>query len=367
MAPNLAAQGLSYHGIGHKYKGARALDDVNFTAPAGAVTCIIGASGAGKSTLLRLTAGLERVQSGQIRLNGEVLASAKHDPPPERRPIGLVFQDLALFPHMSVADNVGFGLSKLSASERRTVVHQYLDDVGLGGMGDRMPHTLSGGEQQRAALARALAPKPRVVLMDEPYASVDPSLRRSLREDARLSLKASGAVVILVTHDPAEAMELGDRIVVLSRGKVVQMGAPNELYDKPQSPEVCAALGDAQLVRARVCGSILETELGPVELLAPPRAALQGRSVISALRESALRINPSVNGEGGFVVRDVRFASGRWLALASRDNGAPSHRLLRVALEPGQSVNVGDRVGVKQARPGAYVFAPNAPVEMSHD
>ena len=191
-----------------------------------------------------LAAGLLTVQQGSIALDGETLADERRSPPPEARPVGLVFQDGALFPHMTIAANVAFGLPK----SRRGEAESWLAKVGLDGMGGRYPHELSGGQQQRAALARAMAPGPRVLLMDEPFASVDIVLRRKLRRDCRILLREAGATVVLVTHDPAEALDIADRIAVMEAGRIVQFGTPHDLHHAPQTAAVGAIFSGAQVI-----------------------------------------------------------------------------------------------------------------------
>jgi len=235
---------LEFRHIAHAYGQVRALEDISFTAPAGEITCLLGASGCGKSTLLGLAAGLLRLQQGSILLGDAVLADAQASPPPEARPVGLVFQDGALFPHMTLAANVAFGLPKA----RRGEAEGWLAQVGLAGLGGRYPHELSGGQQQRAALARAMAPGPQVLLMDEPFASVDIVLRRRLRRDCRILLRERGTTTVLVTHDPAEALDIGDRIAVMEAGRIVQFASPQELHDAPASAAVGAMFGGAQVV-----------------------------------------------------------------------------------------------------------------------
>jgi len=235
---------LEFRHIAHAYGQVRALEDISFSAPAGEITCLLGASGCGKSTLLGLAAGLLRVQQGSILIDGEVLADARRSPPPEARPVGLVFQDGALFPHMTIAANIAFGLP----NPRRGEAEGWLAQVGLAGLGARYPHELSGGQQQRAALARAMAPGPQVLLMDEPFASVDIVLRRRLRRDCRIILRERGATTVLVTHDPAEALDIADRIAVMEAGRIVQFASPQELHDAPASAAVGAMFGGAQVV-----------------------------------------------------------------------------------------------------------------------
>jgi iron(III) transport system ATP-binding protein len=238
---------LEFRHIAHAYGQVEALRSISFTAPAGEITCLLGASGCGKSTLLNLAAGLLKVQQGEVYLDGGLLANSRTNPPPEHRPVGLVFQDGALFPHMTVAANVGFGLPR----ERRGEVAGWLDQVGLAGLGGRYPHQLSGGQQQRAALARAMAPGPQVLLMDEPFASVDIVLRRKLRRDCRLLLRARGTTAVLVTHDPAEALDIADHIAVMEGGRIVQFGTPDELHNSPASASVGAIFSGAQIVTGR--------------------------------------------------------------------------------------------------------------------
>lgn len=235
---------LEFRHIAHAYGQVAALEDVSFTAPTGQITCLLGASGCGKSTLLALAAGMLRLQQGSILLGGEVLADATRSPPPEDRPVGLVFQDGALFPHMTIAANLAFGLPR----ERHGEVEGWLAQVGLAGLGARYPHELSGGQQQRAALARAMAPGPRVLLMDEPFASVDIVLRRRLRRDCRIILRERGATTVLVTHDPSEALDIADRIAVMEAGRIVQFASPQELHDAPASAAVGAMFSGAQVI-----------------------------------------------------------------------------------------------------------------------
>lgn len=235
---------LEFRHIAHAYGQVRALEDVSFSAPTGEITCLLGASGCGKSTLLALAAGMLRLQQGAILLDGAVLADDRTCPPPEDRPVGLVFQDGALFPHMTIAANIAFGLPR----ERHGEIEGWLAQVGLAGLGARYPHELSGGQQQRAALARAMAPGPQVLLMDEPFASVDIVLRRRLRRDCRIILRERGATTVLVTHDPAEALDIADRIAVMEAGRIVQFASPQELHDAPASAAVGAMFSGAQVV-----------------------------------------------------------------------------------------------------------------------
>lgn len=251
---------LEFRNIGYSYGKKSALEDVSLIAKAGEITCLLGASGCGKTTLLRLAAGLLEVQQGSVWLGGNLLAENGRNPAPETRGVGLVFQEGALFPHLTIAENIGFGIS--DPQKREEAVVRWLEQIGLSGMEKRYPGSLSGGQQQRVALARAMAPQPEILLMDEPFAAVDVVLRRSLRAECRRLLKARGAAVILVTHDPEEAMEIGDHIAVMHEGRIVQAGDPAELYDRPVNAQVGMMLGDGQVIEARLEGGTLQTAFG---------------------------------------------------------------------------------------------------------
>lgn len=253
---------LEFRHIAHAYTGrtgrVEALSDIAFTAPAGKITCLLGSSGSGKSTLLNLAAGLLPVQAGSIFVGEDEMAAPGVNPPPEARPVGLVFQDGALFPHMTIARNIAFGVGNADAA----FIEQWLERVGLAGLGERFPHELSGGQQQRASLARAMAPEPQVLLMDEPFASVDIVLRRRLRRDCRRLLREAGTTTILVTHDPEEALDIADHIAVMEGGRIIQFGTPEDLHDRPASASVGAIFGGAQIVSGTREGDVLNTSMG---------------------------------------------------------------------------------------------------------
>lgn len=318
----------------------RALEDVSFTAPAGEITCLLGASGCGKSTLLGLAAGLLRVQHGEIALGEEVLADADHNPPPEARPVGLVFQDGALFPHMTLAANVAFGLPR----ERRSEADGWLAKVGLAGMGARYPHELSGGQQQRAALARAMAPGPEVLLMDEPFASVDIVLRRSLRRECRILLREAGSTVILVTHDPAEALDVADRIAVMEAGRIVQFGTPLELHEAPATAAVGAIFSGAQVVPGMVAEGGLDTAFGlwPFE------------SLVADLPEGATQIDLLVQADRLVPVSDMR--GGRVRDIHPM---GPRNRILLDGAD-GAAITVETMLSVDPARPYSVIPDPES-------
>jgi len=305
---------LEFRHIAHAYGEVQALADISFIAPSGEITCLLGSSGCGKSTLLNLAAGLLPVQHGSILAGNTLLADETNSPPPERRPVGLVFQEGALFPHMTIARNVAFGLARPRSGE----VESWLEQVGLAGLGARYPHELSGGQQQRAALARAMAPGPDVLLMDEPFASVDIVLRRRLRRDCRMLLRERGATTVIVTHDPAEALDIGDRIAVMEEGRIVQFGSPDELHDTPLAASVGAMFSGAQVVAARREGDALATGFGtwPLSCLAgevPDAVRLDLLVQASALD---LVVDPQ-----GLPVRDIHPLGGYFRVLLKEAGG----------------------------------------------
>lgn len=311
----------------------RALEDVSFTAPAGEITCLLGASGCGKSTLLGLAAGLLRVQQGEILLGREVLADSQRTPPPEARPIGLVFQDGALFPHMTLAANVAFGMAKAE----RARAGEWLARVGLAGMGGRYPHELSGGQQQRAALARAMAPEPQVLLMDEPFASVDIVLRRALRRECRILLREAGSTVVLVTHDPAEALDIADRIAVMEAGRIVQLGTPQELHEAPATASVGAIFSGAQVVAGARTEDGLDTPFGLW-----PLASLAGDLPDAPLLDllvQADRLVPVADLRGCHV-RDVHPMGTRSRVLLDDAQGAAISVETALIVDPGKTYSV---------------------------
>ena len=269
-ANRAAARPLVVAGLRLDFGSLRAVDDVSFELERGSILCLLGASGSGKSSVLRLIAGLERPTSGQILIDGRPVADDKVFVEPERRRVGLVFQDFALFPHLTVRGNVAFGLRGRSAAEIERTVTTLLTDVGLVDRADGYPHMLSGGERQRVALARALAPGPQILLMDEPFSSLDARLRDEVREQTIDLLRRRGTTTILVTHDPSEAMRVADRVGVLTHGRLEQFGTAADLYRRPCSPQMACSFGAVNTMAATVDGGALRTPLG--DFRAPPSA-----------------------------------------------------------------------------------------------
>ena len=242
-----------------RYDGAPVVRDVDLQVARGGLTALLGPSGCGKTTLLRAIAGFERPVGGSIAIHGEVVAAAGIWVPPERRRVAMVFQDGALFPHLTVRRNVGYGVRRRQHGDE--IVRRALALTGLEELAERYPDELSGGQQQRVALARALAPEPRVVLLDEPFAALDAPLRDRLRGEVREVLRAAGATAILVTHDQDEALSMADRVAAMRQGRILQVGAPEQIYRRPVSAAVAEILGGGQLVPAVVeagrCRSLL--------------------------------------------------------------------------------------------------------------
>ncbi len=305
------------------------LDGVTLSAAPGEIVCLYGPSGCGKSTVLRVAAGLERITEGAVDLDGAELSSRRVHVAPEKRDIGLVFQDYVLFQHMTVAENVAFGLDGISGREKRDRVVAELAGVGLTEFASRRPAQLSGGQQQRVALARAFARRPKALLLDEPFASIDAALRRRLRGDLRRMLKERGAPALIVTHDAEEAIELGDRIAIMRRGRIVEDQSPEALWRAPQSPRGALLFTGAQRLACTPAPDGAATAFGLIEGSVPPDAAL---AVILAGAAQA------VAGPGAARVVDCRFGGPGWLlTLEARD-----HPGLLLRAEAGAPIAIGE-------------------------
>jgi iron(III) transport system ATP-binding protein len=259
--------------VSYAYGSHAVVDDLSFTLEAGGIGCLLGASGCGKTTVLRLIAGFEQPTAGEIRIEDEVVGSPARLVPPERRRIGMVFQEYALFPHLSVADNIGFGLAaagKSAVAERQARIGELLDLVGLAGRGGKYPHELSGGQQQRVALARALAPRPRLLLLDEPFSNLDVELRERLSLEVRDILKATGTTAILVTHDQHEAFAVADVVGIMHAGRIEQWDSPYNLYHRPATRFVADFVGQGVFLTGTVLDrNHVEVELGRLKSALP--------------------------------------------------------------------------------------------------
>ena len=294
MTPDSPAPRLEIRNLVRSFEGRRVVDDVSLTIGAGHVTCLLGPSGCGKSTTLRIIAGVEMQDAGEILVDGKLVCDTVFRVPPERREIGLMFQDFALFPHLSVAGNIAFGLKSGSREARRARVVELLDRVHLSDHVDSYPHQLSGGEQQRVALARALAPRPRIMLMDEPFSGLDNRLRDGIRDETLSVLKEEDTAVLLVTHEPEEAMRMADEIALMRDGRIVQRGAPYNVYTRPIDRAAVAFFSDANVLRAEVNGALAQTPFG--RFLAP--GVPDGTQVDIVFRPQHVRLDFDRGGTG---------------------------------------------------------------------
>ena len=330
---------LRLRGVIKRYGRVTALQGADLTAASGTLTAVLGPSGCGKTTLLRCIAGFEQIDAGEIVIDGRRVAGSGVHVPPHRRRIAVVPQEGALFPHLSVAENVAYGLDR--SARRSGRVDEVLALVGLDGYGDRMPHQLSGGQQQRVAVARALAPRPSLVLLDEPFSALDAGLRAELRNDIREALRADGATAVLVTHDQGEALSIADQVAVLRDGIVVQCGTPAAVYHEPVDPWVAAFVGEAVLLPATVDGREAVTPLGRIPLAGP---AGDTESVTVLVRPEQLRITPGAgSGVAATVLRHEFHGHDALVGLRLADGTQVSARVFHNA-EP---VPVGANVTVR--------------------
>ncbi len=353
-------EALRLEHVSHAFGDLLAVDDVTLAVEPGELVCLLGPSGCGKTTALRIAAGLEALQRGRVAMDGKVVADEQIDLPPERRGVGLVFQDYALFPHLSVLDNVAFGLRGLSAQARRDRGMDALAQVGMAGSAETYPHTLSGGQQQRVALARALAPKPRVMLLDEPFSGLDARLRNQIRDDTLHVLKESGAATLMVTHDPEEAMFMADRVALMCAGRLVQVGRPTDLYFAPGDAFVASFFGEVNRLEGVIRNGRVATPLG--EVAAPPHLP-DGTAVEVLIRPEALRLQPLGSAEGAGVGA-ARVMASRMLGRSSlvhlSVNGAEGHDLHLHARIPGRFLPAEEEVlAVHLDRSQAFVFPLN--------
>ena len=329
--------------VSKAFHDVAALADVSLELEAGAMLALLGPSGCGKTTALRLISGFEQPDAGSIEVNGRRVASANSMVSPERRRVGFVFQDLALFPHLSVRDNVAYGIRRDPDQTVRT--DELLELVGLPDEGGRMPHELSGGMQQRVALARALAPRPDVLLLDEPFSSLDQAMRTQLRSEVRQILREAHQSAIFVTHDQGEALTVADKVAVMTRGQVLQVASPELIYAEPSTPYVATFVGVANLVPADVDAGIADTRFGRVPLIGDERRRPVGHA-LCLLRPEHFGIEESSDGPAsadGWQVIDRRFSGSEILLEVRSTDGE------RLWVEAGSRVRhlgLGDHVSV---------------------
>lgn len=295
---------LFLRGVSRRYGPTTAVARADLELREGRIACLLGPSGCGKSTILRMIAGLEPVDAGEIRISGETVSRPGETRAPETRGVGLVFQDNALFPHLDVRSNVGFGLRGMPRREREDRVLHLLEQMHVAHLADSWPHRLSGGEQQRVAVARALALKPSLLLLDEPFSGLDGTLRETIRTAMVQDLRSTGTSVLIVTHDPQEAMGIADDLILMAEGEVLQVGAPRDCYLRPVSVTAGRLLGELAVVPGRIESGRLRTVLGEM-----PAAGLSEGPAGLGLRPEALRLAQ----EGApATVRGVRFAGDAW-------------------------------------------------------
>lgn len=335
--------------VTRRYGPVMAVQNLSLAVAEGELVGLLGPSGAGKSTLLRLIAGFEGPDEGSILLGGRLVSSPGRVEPPERRGVGMVFQDYALFPHLTVEENVAFGLRRMGRAERRSRVRAVLQLVGLAGREGRYPHQLSGGQQQRVALARALAPQPSVILLDEPFSNLDAVLRAQMRAEVQEILRRAGATGILVTHDYRDAFAICDRVGVLHQGRLEQVGTPEELFHRPATPFVASFVAQATLLRGRVVANGQLCVATPLGNLPCPFQCPVGREVTVCLRPDCLKLDargPLYGRVLGVVYQGTELEV--TVGVPGRDPAA-GETVLRLRADPSLRLKVGDSIRFRVA------------------
>jgi iron(III) transport system ATP-binding protein len=325
-------------GLSKSFGAVQAVRELNLEIERGELMAVLGPSGCGKTTLLRVIAGFERPDAGCVVVSDDVVAGPGRIVPPEKRRVGMVFQDYALFPHLSVEGNVAFGLSNRPREERDSLTRRTLELVGLQHKARTGVHELSGGERQRVALARALAPEPELVLLDEPFSNLDATLRAGLRREVELILRDAEATALLVTHDQEEALSLADRVAVMRDGEIVQVGPPVEVYGEPATRWAAQFVGEVNVLSGVARAGGVETELGVFDLRAPAQG-----SVHVAVRPEQLELRADANGNAEVVAREFR---GHDVLYRLRHEGG---KTLLVQLPSLELHDVGDSVFVRPA------------------
>jgi iron(III) transport system ATP-binding protein len=330
---------LTVTGLHKAFHRVKALNGASLTIEPGTLTAVLGPSGCGKTTLLRCVAGFDRPDHGEIRSGERLLAGPGTHVAPHQRRIAVVPQEGALFPHLSVAANVAYGLGR--SARRSGRVDEVLALVGLTGLGSRQPHQLSGGQQQRVAVARALAPKPALVLLDEPFSALDAALRVQLRQEIRDALAADGSTAILVTHDQDEALSIAGQVALMRDGQIVQTGSPEELYQRPADPWAASFIGEANLIPGTANGTTADSALGPITLAEPIPA---GRAVTVLVRPEQIQLRPASGDSIPATVRAHQFHGHDSLITVESHTG--TILTIRVPGSPGPGAEAGHRVHV---------------------
>lgn len=348
------AASVHLENVERKYDDVRALDGVDLHVEPGEIVSLLGPSGCGKTTMLRIIAGIERPTGGRVLIGTREVAGPRMFIPPEHRNVGLMFQDFALFPHMTVLDNVAFGLAKLASTEREKAAAAILERVGMGSLAHAYPSTLSGGQQQRVALARAIIPRPAVMLMDEPFSGLDVQLRDAMQDETLSLLRETRATSLIVTHHPEEAMRLSDRIVVMRAGRLVQAGTARQLYDAPQSLFVARLFSEVNEISGRVADGAIAT---PAGTFAAPDLA-DGAVGVVCLRERAIGLAP-LNGNGPVPGLQGRVQALRFLGDITRVDVVVDGfaQPLRARVPTGNVLTRGSDVAVTIAPEDVLVFA----------
>jgi iron(III) transport system ATP-binding protein len=342
---------LEVVGLEKRFDDLEVLRGIDLAVPTGSFTALLGASGSGKTTVLRILAGFETADRGTVTVEGLVVDDGHRVLAPERRRVGYVPQEGALFPHMTVARNIGFGLGRRTdRAEARRRVEELLEMVGMGGLGRRYPHQLSGGQQQRVALARALAVSPRIVLLDEPFSSLDAELRAVVRADVLDVLRRAGTTTLFVTHDQDEALASADQVAVLVDGRIAQLSTPRDLYARPTSPQVAMFLGAMNLVPGTFDGSSVRTDFGLLELERGRDVLPSSGSAIVLLRPEQLEVadDPTGSPRQGEVI-DAEFLGHDLVVRVKADDESTPTLVARVA--GNRQLKVGARVGVRAEGP----------------
>ena len=343
---------ISFEHISHRYETAQTISDISFNIHSNEVVSLLGPSGCGKTTLLRLAAGLEKPDAGKIKLDGQIISSPDFVLSPEERGVGLVFQSYALFPHLTVTQNILFGLPRKSTKDVSNVI-DLMRELDIEGLGDKYPHELSGGQQQRVALARALAPNPPIILLDEPFSGLDSRLRERVRDQMLHILRDTSTAALMVTHDAEEAMFMSDRILVLNKGKEIQQGRPIDLYCRPKNRFVAEFFGEVNHIPATVRDRKIETVFGVYDA----GEFVDGTKVQIVVRHEALHLSPKSKGAVALVVETHLLGKNSLVHLSVPTGSSELHLHARI---PGLSwFETGKKVFVEIDPEQVFIFPEN--------